>query len=136
MKKPLAILFVFLILLSGMPLTLSTHYCNGKIVATKWSFGDNKANCGMPDKKPSGEKVIDIDCCHNNEYICTVEEDFTPPVGTQLPVINTQPIQVYTAPINIVAIPLNISNYQQLVFPVNNKSGGSVTLSNLCNFRI
>jgi hypothetical protein len=59
MKRIFPILFSLLGFLSGMHISLATHYCQGKIAATKFSFYGEKASCGMEDYE-SGSPVKGI----------------------------------------------------------------------------
>jgi hypothetical protein len=54
MKKLLSRSVALIILLTGMNLTISSHFCGGVLAATKVSFTGKLASCGME----SGQKTI------------------------------------------------------------------------------
>ncbi|MHB9141192.1 MAG: HYC_CC_PP family protein, partial [Paludibacter sp.] len=78
MKKLFSILFAAMILLSGMHLSLATHICSGELSATKWSFSDEKASCGM--EKDHAAKPADnsytSDCCQDQLAFYSVDTNY------------------------------------------------------------
>jgi hypothetical protein len=88
MKRLVSILLGILLLLSATNLTVATHYCGGKIAATKVSFGGKMATCGMEsDKKenPSSTAGIDSNCCENVFSVYTVDNNYAPSECHQKP---------------------------------------------------
>ena len=80
MKKLLAIPLALLILLSGMHFTIATHYCGGKIAATKVSLSGKEASCGMiSDHRSynSGETQISSKCCDDEKAVYKIDSDYS-----------------------------------------------------------
>ena len=67
MKKILSIPLIILILGSGMTLNVATHYCCGKVAATKVSLSPRLASCGMeiPSVNKLTEDAISKHCCED-----------------------------------------------------------------------
>ena len=81
MKKFLTISLALLILLSGMHFTIATHYCGGKIAATKISLSGKEASCGMisgHESDNSGETRISKQCCDNEFSVYKIDSDYSP----------------------------------------------------------
>jgi len=78
MKKILTTTFALLFLLSGMHLSLASHYCGGALAATRWSFNEAKATCGMEKPGESGLAGILIHeaCCQDAFTQCTVDNQY------------------------------------------------------------
>lgn len=82
MKRIFSIGFIFLVILSGIYFSFATHYCGGKIAATKFSFSGQKASCGMETGKmdcPAKGNYITSDCCNDEIYYYSVYSDYTKP---------------------------------------------------------
>jgi hypothetical protein len=81
MKQIFSILFSLLVFLSGMHISLATHYCRGEIAATKFSFSGEKASCGM-EKCTSSDPVkgiqIKSNCCTDEVSVYSTDNKFTP----------------------------------------------------------
>lgn len=81
MKKFLTIPLALLILLSGMHFTIATHYCGGKIAATKVSLSGKEATCGMISghrSDNSGETQVSKQCCDNEFSVYKIDSDYSP----------------------------------------------------------
>jgi hypothetical protein len=79
MKKILAILFSGVILLAGMHLSYSAHFCHGNIAATKWSLSGKLASCGMEDNSascPVKNKSVTSNCCSDKIVFLHVDDNF------------------------------------------------------------
>lgn len=80
MKRILSILFTSLILVSGMHLSIAIHYCGGKLVASKISFSEVKADCGMESGKGEcpihGEKQVKSNCCKNEVSVYSIDKTY------------------------------------------------------------
>ena len=65
MKKLFSILFAAIVLVSGMHLSVATHFCGGEISQVKLSFTHENATCGMcGDKESALENGFkNEDCC-------------------------------------------------------------------------
>ena len=81
MKKFLSISFSFLILLSVMHFTISTHYCGGEIAGSKVSVLGELASCGMEgsdDSIPLPGKHFKIHCCNDEVSVLEVDNNYAP----------------------------------------------------------
>jgi hypothetical protein len=81
MKKFLTIPLALLILFSGMHFTVATHYCGGKIAATKLSFSGKEASCGMISDHRSNnstETQVSSKCCDNEVAVYKIGSDYCP----------------------------------------------------------
>jgi len=80
-KHLLSISFAVIILLSGMNLTIATHYCRGEIAATKISFSGKPASCGMEsgtENSSSSETGITTHCCEDKIAAYTIDSNYCP----------------------------------------------------------
>lgn len=80
MKRILSILFAALILVSGMHLSYSIHFCGGKFAASKLSFSEQTASCGMEtgtSECPNHSKnQVNSDCCKNTVSVYSIEKNY------------------------------------------------------------
>jgi hypothetical protein len=81
MRKFFAIPLALLIILSGMHFTIATHYCGGKIAATKISLSGKEASCGMVsghESENAGETQVSRQCCDNEFSVYKTDKDYSP----------------------------------------------------------
>lgn len=81
MKKILSISIALLVLLSGLQLTVSRHYCGGELAGSKVSLIGNIASCGMEGEaddcaQPSNH--LESSCCKNQVSVYAVDHNFAP----------------------------------------------------------
>lgn len=82
MKKFFAILLASLILFMNVGLTVSNHYCGGKLAESSMTFGKGDVGCGMESKKtscenPSHENSIKKKGCCENEFLAfQIDDDY------------------------------------------------------------
>jgi hypothetical protein len=64
MKKVFTILFIIVVLLSGMTVRYSAHYCQGSFIASKLSLSGKNADCGMDHHKSESKdaRIADLMC--------------------------------------------------------------------------
>lgn len=113
MKKAFTLLFILIVLISGMTLRYSEHYCQGILVASKISISGDNAGCGMNREENgcTGAELSSLMCVNeivlftfsdnyvyssgNREscqqlrntgfpFIITPKENFTPVSSTEL----------------------------------------------------
>jgi hypothetical protein len=68
MKKVISISLTFLVLTAMLHLSVATHYCGGKIAASKISLSGKLASCGMEDDEkdlPQTDSHFASHCCDN-----------------------------------------------------------------------
>lgn len=137
MKKLFSISFAFLILLSGLHLSIATHICGGEIAAVKWSFSGEKATCGMENPKQTcpEHKGIYSNCCHNEIVNYTVDNNYNPS-SFQIKEVSKTLLQVFSIPVNS-SLPFIASNsFYTDVSPRDNSLTSAVSLADICVFRI
>jgi hypothetical protein len=137
MKKLFSILFAFLILLSGMHLSIATHVCGGEIAAVKWSFSEEKATCGMEVAKQSDsdKNTITSECCHNKLSVYTVDNNYNPS-SFQIKELTKNLLQVFNIPVNTFSSISNLSYSHPNVIPPDIALTSAVSLADICIFRI
>jgi hypothetical protein len=139
MKICLTILLVFLILLSGMHLTVSTHHCGGKVAATKLSFSGKLATCGMSsdnESRASSEISFTSKCCENEISVYSIDNNYAPS--------EFQFKQITKNILHKFCISEEVSFYSYVppliidtnVSPPDNYLVSSVSMAGICVFRI
>jgi len=81
MKKILSISVALLMLLSGLQLTVSRHYCGGELAEAKASFIGHIASCGMEsetDECTQPGNHVESNCCNNQVSVYAVDHNFAP----------------------------------------------------------
>jgi hypothetical protein len=81
MKKLLSISLALLMLLSGMQLTISMHYCGGELADSRVSLTGHLASCGMEgiiDNCTASESSLDESCCKNQISVYEIDHNYSP----------------------------------------------------------
>ncbi|OIP82929.1 MAG: hypothetical protein AUK44_06670 [Porphyromonadaceae bacterium CG2_30_38_12] len=138
MKKIISIVFATLILLSGMHLSLATHWCGGEISQVKLSFAHENATCGMCGEAASTPltNVSNEGCCKDEMSFFVVDSNFSPfSFQTNQPI--NQLLQVFdiTKTTGIQLLHTN-STTNTHVQPPGNYLAYAVSLPDICVFRI
>lgn len=139
MKKLFSILFVALILLSGMHLSLATHLCGGELSAVKLSFDHEKASCGMcavEQAVTTHESLGSESCCKDEMSFLAVDSNYSPST-LQINQPTNQLLQVFNIP-KTIGIQFNHTNstINANVQPPGNYIASAVSLPDICVFRI
>lgn len=138
MRSVGSILLAILFLLSGMHLTLSTHFCKGQPVASKISFTGIKATCGMESEKsalPSKGILIKANCCSDDVRVFKVESLFSYSV-CDFKVVPQKSLPYPGIPVNILPVlSYNQKNYSDHS-PPDYCTLNSVHVEEICSFRI
>jgi len=74
LKKFSHIILSTLLMVSTMGVAISKHYCSGTFVSTS-VFHEAKSCCG------------DSDCCHNEDQLFKLKDDFSAPVVLSAPIL-------------------------------------------------
>lgn len=139
MKKFLSISFSLLILLSGMHFTVSTHFCGGKIAASKVSFSGELASCGMEDADDNSSlsgNYFKTHCCDDKVSVLAVENNYAPSFF-EFKAFSQSVSQVFYIPESYNSQPLFVSNLLNTnVHPPGSYLVSSVSLPDICVFRI
>jgi hypothetical protein len=80
MKKGFSILLVLVLILSGVHVTISTHFCGGKPAASEVSFSGKLATCGMEGNEttcPLQGQNIKSHCCEDVISLCGIDNNYT-----------------------------------------------------------
>jgi hypothetical protein len=139
MKKGFSIVMAVLVLLTGLHLSVASHFCCGKLVAVKISITAEKATCGMEEesgmKVPSG-KFFKTHCCINELSTLIVDSSYSP--STSLSIDFTHKIvPVFPTPVLDVANDFVLEQYSHPIFsPPGIFRKKSVDLTEICVFRI
>lgn len=68
-----------LLVLSGMKITIASHYCQGTLAKTIISLNGKTASCGMVHTGPTeSETKISAKCCDDELHVYTVGDDYAP----------------------------------------------------------
>ena len=81
MKKLFSISIALIMLLSGMQLTISRHYCGGELADSKVSLVGQLANCGMEtatDECTQPGNHVKTSCCNNQVSFYVVDHNYSP----------------------------------------------------------
>lgn len=81
MKKLLSISIALLMLLSGMQLTISTHYCGGEFAESKVSLVGHIASCGMEsatDECTQPGNHVKSSCCNDEISAYEIDHNYSP----------------------------------------------------------
>jgi len=138
MKKGFSILFAFLILISGMHLSIAAHICGGEVAAMKFSFSEKKATCGMESQiqECSSHNSISSNCCKDLVKVYSVDNNYNPWVF-QVKELAKNLLQIYTVPVSIIFHSLvaakSLCNY---IIPPDIVLTSAVSLTDICVFRI
>jgi hypothetical protein len=136
MKKVFYILIVTIFLVSGMQITMSRHFCGGKLAEVKISFSGEKGSCGMVhnDNQRNNELAFGVRCCEDFQSVLTVTNNYFPQFfQLNIPQTGNQTIffrNTFLSEIQIV----NPDFYSTGYPPGNLRSG--LTQPEICVFRI
>lgn len=139
MKKIVSISFALLMLLSGMQLTISRHYCGGELADAKVSLTGHIASCGMEgetDDCAQPGNHVKSSCCNNQVSIYVIDHNFAPSFSV-FKTFEQQVLQVFILPEiqNLNAITAYNRIYTD-VSPPPNWLVSDVNLSDIGVFRI
>lgn len=138
MKKLISILFATLILLSGMHLSVATHWCGGEVSQVKLSFAHENATCGMCGENESTPLtgVSTEGCCKDKMSFFVVDSNFSPSIFQTNQSAN-QLLQVFDIPRTIGIQFLHTNSIKNTnVQPHGNYIANAVSLPDICVFRI
>ena len=139
MKKGFSIAMAVLVLLTGLHLSVASHFCCGKLAAVKISITAEKATCGMEDEaeltSPSG-KFIKSHCCVNELATLAVDSSYSPSQSLSIDLTH-KIVPVFATPVLEVVRELAFAYYSHPIFsPPGIFRKNSVDLTAICVFRI
>ncbi len=139
MKKLFPISLAFLMLLSGLQLTISQHYCGGELADSKVSLTGRVASCGMEtttDDCTHSSTIEESGCCKNKVSVYEVDQNYSPSF-TEFKAFAQTVLQVFVIPENITFHSLtSLSNLYADVSPPGFLPANAVSLPKICVFRI
>jgi hypothetical protein len=103
MKKLLSISLALLMLLPGMQLTISMHYCGGELADSRVSIVGHVASCGMEgivDNCTASESSLDESCCKNQISVYAIDQNYSP-TFTEFNTFAPNILQVFHIPASI-----------------------------------
>jgi len=137
MKKILPPFLALLLLVSGMHLSVASHYCGGTLAQVKWSFDRELATCGMKgEQNPQKGIVLEQPCCMDvlSTYTTDGQYQFQ---SLELKKSTPQVIASFTAPLSMLFKSQEPAyfNYTH-VFPPGKVLPSQVLQENICVFLI
>lgn len=79
MRKGFSILLTLVLILSGVHVTVSTHFCGGREVASQISFSGALATCGMAGNESSspvqGQNIKSL-CCEDFVSVYAIDNNY------------------------------------------------------------
>ena len=139
MKKLFSISVALLMLLSGMQLTISTHYCGGELADSKVSILGQIASCGMEsatDECTQPGNHVESSCCNNEVSAYSIDHNFSPSFS-EFKAFSQTILKVYSVPENITFPSLtSFTQILTVVSPPGFLPANGVSLPKICVFRI
>lgn len=139
MKKIFSISVALLMLLSGLQLTVSRHYCGGELADAKVSLTGHIASCGMEtatDDCTHASTIEESSCCKNKVSVYEIDHNFAPSF-TSFKTFEQPVLQVFIIPEVLNFNAFNAYNhYYTDVSPPINSLVSDVNLPNIGVFRI
>jgi hypothetical protein len=139
MKKLFSILIAFIMLLSGLQLTISRHYCGGELADAKVSLTGHVASCGMEtatDDCTQPGNHVKSSCCNDQVSVYEVEHNYSPSF-TGFKAFAQTVLQVFVIPENLTFHSLtSFSNLYTDASPPDFLPANAVSLPKICVFRI
>jgi len=137
MKKILTPFLALLLLLSGMHLSVASHYCGGMLAQVKWSFDRELASCGMESQKTPQKGIsIDQNCCFDELSTYTTDGQYQFQ-SLELKAFSPQVISSFTAPLSMLFKSQDPADFHYThVFPPGNVLPSQVLQENICVFLI
>lgn len=139
MKKLFSISIALLMLLSGLQLTISRHYCGGELADSKVSVLGQIASCGMEsttDECTQPGNHVKSSCCNNKISVYGVDHNYSPSFS-EFKAFSQTVLQVFTIPENITFHSLtSLSCNNTDVSPPSSLLANAVSLPKICVFRI
>ena len=139
MQRLVTIFVTFVFLLSGMHVTVATHYCGGKPAAIKLSLSGEKASCGMESDTsgvPSKTTLIKTNCCFDEVMVYQVESHYS----YSLCSYNVPAQSAFHLPLIPAALFMHDYAYKQSKYtdlsPPGYYAVNSVNMAEICSFLI
>jgi hypothetical protein len=139
MKKAFSISLSLLMLTAMLHLSVATHYCGGREVATKLSFTGKPASCGMESSEkeiPLTGAYFSTHCCDNIITSCGIDNNYEPSFSF-IPESYQFNFQVLSLPLELSVNSItDLITSNTYVSPPGVLMSTNVDLSDICVFRI
>ena len=139
MKKLFSISIALIMLVSGMQLTISKHYCGGALAESKVSLVGHIASCGMEtatDEWTQPGNHVKSSCCNDRVSVYAVDHNYSPSF-TEFNAFAQNILQVFVIPASIdfhSFTTINLSSTD--TSPPGNSLIHAVSLPKICVFLI
>jgi hypothetical protein len=139
MKKVISISLTLLMLIALLHFSVATHYCMGKIAASKISLSGELATCGMEnDENQQTETDIHFTshCCDNVLVFCGVHGNYFPSFSFVHESFNNN-YQIFSIPVNLTIFSFTyFKSIDTSISPPGGLALSNVDLSAICVLRI
>jgi hypothetical protein len=139
MRKGFSIFFVVLMLLSAARVTISTHYCHGKVAATKVTMSGKLASCGMEKTEkniPLPGSYLTSLCCTDNVTTIGTCNIFTSSFSSFTANVEHLRLIYYVPVIQSFHSDIISNNFYTSISPPGKLVTTAVKLDDICEFRI
>jgi hypothetical protein len=138
MRKSASILMAIMVLLTGIHLSIASHFCCGNLVAVHFSVNGQDASCSMNDKVSysSGGTFLKKHCCTNDLTTLTVDSNYSPSFAKSIDV-SQKVIHILGVPLTEIVKELAYAQYSHpILSPPGIFRTNTVELAEICVFRI
>ncbi|HET9571618.1 MAG TPA: hypothetical protein VFP20_09460 [Bacteroidales bacterium] len=137
MKKILTSMLAMLLLLSGMHLSVASHYCGGTLAKVEWSFNRELASCGMEGEHHALQGItIEQPCCQDELATYTTDGQYQIQ-SFELNKFSPQVIAQFAEPIGLHFKSQSPVDFRYThVFPPGEVLSSQVLQENICVFII
>ncbi|MFA5818074.1 MAG: hypothetical protein WC854_02200 [Bacteroidales bacterium] len=139
MKKGLSISLVLLMLTAMLHFTVATHYCSGKVLASKVSLSGKLASCGMECSEKDyhlPESHLISHCCDDVVNNYAIDNYYTPSFSV-VPDSYQNKFQIFSVPGGLFVLSSAVlKSLNTSISPPDELMSTSVDLSGICVFRI
>lgn len=126
-------------LIALLHFSVATHYCMGKIAASKISLSGELATCGMENDENELSQTgtyLGSDCCDNVLVFCGINSTYFPSFSF-IPESYNNNFQVFSLPASLTICSLTtFTAINTSVNPPGVSASNNVDLSAICVFRI
>lgn len=126
-------------LIALLHFSVATHYCMGKIAASKISLSGSLANCGMENDEnqpPQTSSTFTTHCCDNVIAFCGINGNYFPSFS-YIPVSYNDDFQAFSLQSSMTFCPVaSFKSINTNVNPPGVSAPNNVDLTSICVFRI
>jgi len=139
MKKATSILFLLIILVTGLQITVSQHFCRGNLADTRISLDGSIASCGM--ENADDNPVLPWDqmknlCCEDHISSIAAVNYFTPDFYPLTEIGQNHQDHSYLPSVQIFSSEICFASLHTNLYPPGQIKSTDVDLSKICVLRI